>query len=146
MQEKAYMDLFREAVSERGLKYTQQRASICRVVFNSSGHRTLDEILEAAREEHQTVGYATVYRTMKLMVACGLVEEHKFSDGQARYERATDEHHDHIICVKCAKIWEFEQREIERLQRTLVAERGFKLVSHRHEIYVDCGCEESTDV
>ena len=87
MNEEAYMEMFRNVVSERGLKYTQQRASIARAVFRTDGHQTLDEILAASRGEHKTVGYATVYRTMKLMVECGLVAEHKFADGRARYER-----------------------------------------------------------
>ena len=129
---------FRTYLSEQGLKFTQQRRVIAEVVFGSDGHLTLNQILERAREEHASVGYATVYRTMKLLAESGLADEHKFADGQARYERASDEHHDHIICSTCGRIIEFEDHEIERIQERIAKELGFVVEDHRHEIYASC--------
>ena len=134
--------MFRSALVDNGLKYTRQRAAILGVVFHGEKHMTLDEILELAREEHPKVGYATVYRTMKLLHSVGLVEEHKFTDGQARYEKMSSHHHDHMICVKCGKITEFEDEEIERRQNQLAKEFGFIVVDHKHEIYVRCNGPE----
>ena len=78
-----------------------------------------------------------MYRTMKLLASSGLAHEHKFADGNVRYEPA-GEHHDHLICVRCGKIVEYEDHEIERLQEELAARYGFRVVGHRHEIYGDC--------
>lgn len=130
--------LFRSTLVEKGLKYTRQRAAILNVVFHGEKHLTLDEILVMARKEYPKVGYATVYRTMKLLHSVGLVEEHKFTDGQARYERSSSHHHDHMICVTCGKIVEFEDEEIEDRQHRLATRMGFEVVDHRHEIYVRC--------
>ena len=133
-----YLDSFKKELTKRKLKFTRQREAILEVIFHGEKHLTLDDILEQAREHHPGIGYATVYRTMKLMVECDLVDEHKFADGQARYERGTSHHHDHMICVDCGKIIEFEDEEIERLQHQLAVDMGFELVDHRHEIYVRC--------
>lgn len=132
------MGEFREHLSDQGLKFTRQRQVIARVVFGSDEHLTLNQILDRARKEHASVGYATVYRTMKLLAESGLATEHRFDDGQARYERADEDHHDHIICTRCGKIIEFEDHEIERRQRRIADELGFKVVDHRHEIYGAC--------
>jgi len=129
---------FRTYLSDQGLKFTRQRRVIAEVVFNSEGHLTLNQILDRARDDHPSVGYATVYRTMKLLAESGMAEEHKFADGQARYERASDDHHDHIICSRCGRIVEFEDEDIERRQERIANELGFKVLSHRHEIYADC--------
>ena len=130
--------MFRGALVKRGLKYTRQRAAILEVVFYGEKHLTLDDILVLARKGYPKVGYATVYRTMKLLNTVGLVEEHKFTDGQARYERMSADHHDHMICVSCGKIVEFEDEEIEERQHRLAVKMGFEVVDHRHEIYVRC--------
>lgn len=128
---------FRSYLTEQGLKFTKQRRTIARVFFDSGRHLSLNEVHELARAEHGSVGFATVYRTMKLLAESGLAHEHKFAEGQVRYEPAGD-HHDHLICVKCGKIVEYEDHEIERLQEELAARHGFKVVGHRHEIYGDC--------
>lgn len=135
---------FQTYLSDQGLKMTRQRRVIAEVVFGSDGHLTLNQILDEARSAHPSVGYATVYRTMKLMAESGMVEEHKFDDGQARYERAGDDHHDHIICTKCGRIVEFEDHDIEARQDRIARELGFKVLYHRHEIYAECqpSCSE----
>jgi len=134
------MERFREFLVARGLKYTRQREAIADVLFNSESHLSLDDLLARARAAQPSVGYATVYRTMKLLAESGLASEHKFGDiGHARYEVAVEgEHHDHLICVTCGRILEYEDPEIERRQEAMAAKRGFRVVSHKHEIYGEC--------
>lgn len=132
------MQRLREHLATEGLKFTQQRRVIAEVVFDSDAHLTLNDILDRARALHASVGYATVYRTMKLLTDSGLAEEHRFSDGQTRYERADADHHDHIICRQCGRIVEFESEEIERIQDGIAHQLGFQPVSHKHEIYANC--------
>lgn len=134
----SHMDAFRQYLSDQGLKFTRQRRGIAQVLFGSNEHLTLNQILERARQSHDSVGYATVYRTMKLLAESGLATEHRFDDGQARYERADEDHHDHIICTRCGKIIEFEDLEIERRQSNIARSLGFDVVEHRHEIYGAC--------
>ncbi len=131
---------FREYLASRGLKFTRQREAIAEVLFASGGHMTLPELLESARKLQSSVGYATVYRTMKLMSESGLASEHRFAEaGLSRYEVAHDgDHHDHLICMQCGRIIEYEDSEVERRQEETAARLGFRVVSHRHEIYGEC--------
>jgi Fur family ferric uptake transcriptional regulator len=133
------MDAFKEYLSNEGLKFTRQRKAIAQVFFGSDQHLSLMELLELAQQEHAGIGYATVYRTMKLLTECGLASEHKFGEANVRYEATHDgEHHDHIICNQCGKIVEYEDERIEQLQELLAKQLGFEVSSHRHEIYGDC--------
>lgn len=107
--------------------------------FASDAHLSLPELLDLARQRHASVGYATVYRTMKILAECGLATEHKFAEGSVRYEVALEgEHHDHLICITCGRIVEYEDNRIEELQEELARQHGFRVVSHRHEIYGEC--------
>lgn len=134
-----HLDTFKAYLTEQGLRYTRQREAIAEVFFDSDAHLSLPELLELAKARHSSVGYATVYRTMKLLAECGLAAEHKFAEGNVRYEPTHDgEHHDHMICVTCGRIVEYEDERIEQLQEELAAAHGFKVVSHRHEIYAEC--------
>ncbi len=140
-------DVFRKYLSTKGLKYTRQRRAIAEAFLSSTAHPSLVEILELSRAFHSSVGYATVYRTMKLMTECGLATEHRFSEGgHIRYEPNVDgEHHDHLICLCCGLIIEFEEAEIEELQSRVAERLGFSVSWHRHEIYGYCGlpdCQE----
>ena len=91
------------------------------------------------RSKHPSIGYATVYRTLKLFNECGIAEERNFGDGQARYEPcAGDAHHDHLVCTACGAIIEFEDTRIEELQQKVAEEQGFTIVSHRLELYGLC--------
>lgn len=133
------IERFREYLTSKGLKFTRQRRTIAEVFFNSGAHLSLTELLDLARAEQSSIGYATVYRTMKLMAESGLALEHKFAEGNVRYEPTVDgEHHDHLICVNCGRIVEYEDEDIERLQEELAHRHGFKVVGHRHEIYGEC--------
>ncbi len=134
------IDRFRRYLSGAGLKFTRQRRVIAEVFFGETGHHSLNELHSMAVQQHRSIGFATVYRTMKLLVEGGFAAEHKFAEsGHVRYEPSLDgEHHDHLICVDCGRILEFEHDEIERLQEALALSKGFRVVSHRHEIYGSC--------
>jgi Fur family ferric uptake transcriptional regulator len=129
-----------DAYMERhGLRSTSQRRVVTDVFFRSSGHLSIEELLVLVRERDPKIGYATVYRTLKLLKESGLAYERHFGDGVSRYEIAVeDEHHDHLICMECGTIVEFENDEIERLQEELAARHGFKLKRHVHELYGIC--------
>lgn len=134
------MERFRRYLTDQGLKFTEQRRAIAEVFFDSGKHLSLTELLALAKDRQAGIGFATVYRTMKLMAESGLASEHKFAEGaEARYEPTVEgEHHDHLICTSCNRIIEFEEPEIERIQNALAAAHGFRVTSHRHEIYGLC--------
>jgi Fur family ferric uptake transcriptional regulator len=136
---------FEQALRERGLKSTSQRDDIARVFFSAEGHLSIDELYNAVRKVNPRVGYATVYRTLKLLKECGLAAERHFDDGQARFEAVEEEaqHHDHIICERCGKIVEFASQELERLQERVGRFLGFVVSRHRMELYGICAeCRE----
>ena len=126
---------------QRGLKTTAQRELIVDVFLRCSDHVSIEELLTEVRTHSAKVGYATVYRTMKLLTDAGLAALRQFGDGQTRYEVAGLQapHHDHLICMKCGLILEFENHEIEELQDS-VAEKlgGFKIMNHKLELYGLC--------
>jgi Fur family transcriptional regulator, ferric uptake regulator len=129
---------WRSYLAEKRLNTTTQREVIVDQFFRSHGHVSIDELLLRVRKRHPNVGYATVYRTLKLLVEGSLAIERQFGDGQARFEVIGD-HHDHLICTKCGLILEFEDEEIETIQER-IAKRlgGFSVVRHRHELYGIC--------
>jgi Fur family ferric uptake transcriptional regulator len=131
---------FEDALRERGLKSTSQRDDIAGVFFSDGGHRSVEELYAAVKKVNPRVGYATVYRTLKLLKECGLAAERHFDDGQARYEPIQDEeaHHDHIICERCGKIVEFNSEELERQQERIARFLGFVVSRHRMELYGIC--------
>ncbi len=127
-------------MAKKGLRSTDQRNLIIETFFGSPAHISIDELLEAVRKRDPRIGYATVYRTLKLLVECNVAYERHFSDGVSRYEMVNDDaHHDHMICVSCGVIAEFEDREIERLQEQVALRHGFQLRFHKHELYGLCG-------
>ena len=118
---------------------TAQRKKILDVFLRMEGHFSSEELYARTKRVDPRVGYTTVYRTLRLLCECGLAEERHFRDGLTRYELGhTREHHDHLVCVKCGTIVEFENDHIERLQRKVAEANGFKLVDHRHELYGQC--------
>jgi Fur family ferric uptake transcriptional regulator len=136
---------FEEALKERGLKSTAQRDDIARVFFSDGGHRSVEELYAAVKKVNPRVGYATVYRTLKLLKETGLAAERRFDDGQARYEPSEEraQHHDHIICERCGKIVEFNSEELENQQQRIARFLGFVLSRHRLELYGICtDCRE----
>lgn len=125
-------------LNDNNLNTTQQRELIVDQFIRCRDHISVDELLARVRKRNRKVGYATVYRTLKLLVESGLAIQRQFGDGHARYE-VDGEHHDHLICTKCGLILEFEDDEIEELQDK-IADRlgGFKVTRHRHELYGLC--------
>ena len=133
--------LFRVYLKSSGLKSTRQREQIAEVLLSEVAvHLTLEEMHGRVRTVQSSIGFSTVYRTVKLLVAAGLLEEHRFGrSAQARYEVTGDrEHHDHLICVRCDAIVEYEEEEVEALQEAICKRYGFEIVGHRHEIYGIC--------
>ncbi|RMH39795.1 MAG: transcriptional repressor [Deltaproteobacteria bacterium] len=129
---------WREYLQQNRLNTTQQRELIVDQFLRCRDHVSIEELLAKVREHSAKVGYATVYRTLKLLVDAGLAMERQFGgDGQARYEVA-GEHHDHLICTRCGRIVEFEDAEIEELQERIAERFGFELSRHRHELYGVC--------
>jgi Fur family ferric uptake transcriptional regulator len=137
-QERLRHDL-NEYMLKRGLRSTEQRRLIIDTFFEQHEHITIDSLLKQVRAVDARVGYATVYRTMKLLSESGVVQEHKFGDGFTRYELADEEaHHDHLVCLECGKIIEFEEPQIEVLQDRVAKRYGFLVRAHKHEMYGVC--------
>lgn len=132
--------VFEEYVRRHGLKSTQQRDLIVELFLRSSGHMSIDDLLAKVRKKSPKVGYATVYRTLKLLTDSGIAAARQFGDGQTRFEVSDGEaHHDHLICSQCGLILEFENDAIERLQEQMAESLGgFKLVRHKLELYGVC--------
>ncbi len=114
---------------------TEQRRIIARVLARSEDHPDVELLHQRAMEEDPKISIATVYRTLKLFEEAGILERHDFGDGRARYEERPDEHHDHLIDMKSGEVIEFTNDEIERLQRLVADQLGYKLVGHRLELY-----------
>ena len=135
-----------EFAHREGLKSTRQRDIIVAEFLRSDGHLSIDELLARVRKRSPNIGYVTVYRTLKLLAAADLAVARQFGDGQSRFERADGAarpHHDHLICTECGRIIEFENPDIERLQEEVARRHGFRVVSHKLEIYGRCvrgGC------
>jgi len=132
-------------LGEHGLKRTKQREAILDVFLSAGGHLTSEEVYRAVRELHSNIGYTTVYRTMKLLCKAGFASERRFDDGFTRYE-IDHEHHDHLVCVKCGKIIEFECEAIEASQNEIAERYDFRILRHRHELYGHCAacCSEAS--
>ena len=124
---------------ENGLKQTRQR-DIVFELFLSSEHVSVEELLAVVQGSEPGVGYATVYRALKLFVEAGVAHKRSFGDGHARYEPADlhDEHHDHLICTRCGKIFEFEDDIIEQRQEEVAKDMGLKLTNHRMTLWGEC--------
>jgi len=130
-------------LDQHNLRHTRQRDAILEAFLEAKGHITSEEIYERVREKHPNIGYTTVYRTMKLLCDAGLAHERRFEDGVARYE-IQHEHHDHLVCVRCGKIIEFECQMIESAQNDIADRYGFQVLRHRHELYGHCrSCRKS---
>ena len=130
---------FAEFIQRKGLKTTRQRNTIISTFFRLHGHISVEELLNEVKKVNPRIGYATVYRTLHLLVESGLVEERRFGDGLARYEGHSDvEHHDHMICLECGEIFEFYNPRLEALQEKLAEENDFEIYRHRLELYGAC--------
>ena len=120
---------------EKGLRMTDQRRLIARVMSESDDHPDVEEVYRRALREDDKISIATVYRTVRLFEEAGILERHDFRDGRSRYEEVTKEHHDHLIDLSTGNIVEFVDEDIEELQRQIAERLGYKLVDHRLELY-----------
>ena len=124
-----------ELCAERGLRMTDQRRVIARILQDSTDHPDVEELHRRSSAVDSKISIATVYRTVKLFEDAGIIERHDFREGRSRYETVPEEHHDHLIDLKSGQVIEFRSAEIEALQEKIAREHGFKLVDHRLELY-----------
>ncbi|MCP8897283.1 transcriptional repressor [Shinella daejeonensis] len=124
-----------ELCVERGMRMTEQRRVIARVLESSADHPDVEELYRRSSLVDARISISTVYRTVKLFEDAGIIERHDFRDGRSRYETVPEEHHDHLIDLKTGTVIEFHSPEIEALQERIAREHGFRLVDHRLELY-----------
>jgi len=119
----------------KGVKLTDQRKIIAKIMSDSQDHPDVDELYKRASKIDSKISIATVYRTVKLFEEAGIVAKHDFKGGKARYEELSEGHHDHLIDIKTGEIIEFVDEEIEKLQQKVADKYGYKLVDHKLELY-----------
>jgi len=124
-----------ELCAERGMRMTEQRRIIARILEESDDHPDVEELHRRSVKVDAKISISTVYRTVKLFEDAGIIERHDFRDGRSRYETVPEEHHDHLIDLKTGVVIEFHSPEIEALQERIAREYGFRLVDHRLELY-----------
>jgi Fur family ferric uptake transcriptional regulator len=120
---------------DKGLKMTEQRRVIARVLSDSADHPDVEAVHRRATEIDAKISIATVYRTVRLFEEANILARHDFGDGRARYEEATSDHHDHLIDVQSGMVIEFRNEDIEKLQRLVAEKLGYRLVGHRLELF-----------
>jgi Fur family ferric uptake transcriptional regulator len=128
-------DRIEKLCAEKGLKMTAQRRVIARVLSEADDHPDVEELYRRASKIDDAISIATVYRTVRLFEEANILERHDFRDGRSRYEEVTEEHHDHLIDVESGDVIEFQNEEIERLQKEIAKKLGYDLVDHRLELY-----------
>jgi len=129
------MDRIEKLCVEKGMRMTEQRRVIARVLSAAKDHPDVEELHRRAVAIDSHISIATVYRTVRLFEEAGIIQRHDFQDGRSRYEEAPTEHHDHLIDMKSGKVVEFMDDEIERLQEAIARRLGYKLVGHKLELY-----------
>ena len=126
-------------MKQKGFKSTRQRDIIASEFFKCEDHITAEDLYNIINKKHKEIGSTTVYRTLKLLAESGLATSRVFADQLTRYEPVSeDEHHDHLICLDCGSIIEFEDPKLERLQEKIASEFGFSIVDHKVEFYGHC--------
>lgn len=129
------MDRIEKLCAEKGMRMTDQRRVIARILSVSHDHPDVEELHRRAAAVDPHISIATVYRTVRLFEESGILERHDFRDGRSRYEEVPEIHHDHLIDMKTGKVVEFVDPEIERLQQEIARRLGYRLVDHRLELY-----------
>ena len=133
-------EVFEKFLKTKDLKHSRQREEILNIFLAVNRHITADELYRRAKKADSSIGYATVYRTLKLLAESGLCRELRFEGGTARYEHLYEHrHHDHLVCTGCGKMVEVFDPEIEKLQERLFARHNFHPQTHRMELYGLCG-------
>ena len=121
--------------ADKGLRITEQRRVIARVLSDSEDHPDVELLHQRASSIDPKISIATVYRTVRLFEEAGILDRHDFGDGRARYEAAPEAHHDHLIDVETGNVVEFVDPELEALQKVIAEKLGYRLVDHRMELY-----------
>jgi Fur family ferric uptake transcriptional regulator len=133
------LQTFQEHLGRQGLKLTRQREEILRALMAAERHLGIEELYDSLKRQDPSIGRATIFRTVKLLQECGLVAEVGSVDGRAKFELKADRpHHDHMICVECGRIIEFQSPMMERFQDGAIRRHGFVALWHRHEIFGRC--------
>ena len=135
MPEADTIDRIEKRCVEKGMRMTDQRRVVARVLSQASDHPDVEELYHRAAAVDPHISLATVYRTVRLFEEAGVVERHDFGDGRSRYEQAGDDHHDHLINIKTGQVVEFFDEEIEKMKEALARKLGYKLVGHKLELY-----------
>ena len=139
MIDEKVLNKFSRVLKKENLKLTRQRKAILKDVMGNRSHRECDEIFDHLKHEGEKVSRATVYRTISILVKYGFLRKLELGDGRARYEyKLGMGHHDHMVCIECAKIIEFFNAKIEDLQEKLCDDMNFKLVRHIHQLFGLC--------
>jgi Fur family transcriptional regulator, ferric uptake regulator len=141
-------DIFHNHLRRTRLKRTEQRDLILEVFLETEGHVSIEDLYDLVKRRDPSVGFTTVYRTMKLILEAGLAHEVRFTDGRARYEHEYNhQHHDHLICTQCNTIIEFFSPEIEQLQEEIAQRLNFQIRDHSHRVFGICAeCQQSIPV
>lgn len=129
------MDRIEKLCIEKGMRMTDQRRVVARVLSTAHDHPDVEELYRRSQTVDPHISIATVYRTVRLFEEAGIIERHDFRDGRSRYEEVQEAHHDHLIDVATGSVIEFRNEEIEKLQRRVAEELGFELIDHRLELY-----------
>ena len=129
------MDRIEKLCADRGMRMTEQRRVIARVLSSADDHPDVEELYRRASGIDPHISIATVYRTVRLFEEAGILDRHDFGDGRARYEASPEAHHDHMIDVETGKVIEFVDPELEALQRQIAEKLGYRLVDHRMELF-----------
>ena len=139
------LSVFEEYLRTERLKMTGQRRNMVRAALEQRGHFTAEELYQRLVNDGESVSMATVYRGLRLLEESGIVEGHDFADGQRRYEQAIKrEHHDHMVCVDCRKVFEFQNPAIEEQQHKVAKDNGFEIQDHTLTLYVKCSAWRET--
>ena len=129
------MDRLEKLCIDKGMRMTDQRRVIARVLSSADDHPDVEELHRRAHAVDPHISIATVYRTVRLFEESGIIERHDFRDGRSRYEETPSHHHDHLIDMKTGKVVEFVDEEIEALQNAIAQKLGYRLIDHRLELY-----------
>jgi len=134
----ALLEQIDSEIAAIGGKRSKSRTQVIEALFRAGTHVTVEELTHAVRKRNRSVGYATVYRTVKLLARLDYVKELDFGDGQKRYESNLVAHHDHLVCQECGSVSEFKEPKIESLQEQVARKHGFRPTMHRLDIYGYC--------
>ena len=129
------MNYIEKQCTKKGVRLTDQRKLVAKIMSESADHPDVDELHRRVNKLDSKISIATVYRTVKLFEEAGIVAKHDFKGNKARYEKTSEEHHDHLIDINTGEIIEFVNEDIEKLQKQVAEKLGYKLVDHRLELY-----------